>query len=203
MLSTVAIAAILVSAPSEAKPVLDLRGAFVEACSCEGTCTFETAGRATGCHALGAYRIDRGSYGQHDLAGSRLAFVITASGDVFTYVDGPSNAKRLGASALARVLWKDFGKWHDPKRAEISLVGSSGSHSLKINGGAVANLTTSPVKGGDGKSFVKLGNVMGDPYDSLMQASVKSGSFRDYGQEFTLKGTSAFFADPLVVRKQL
>ena len=197
-------AAVVLAVIAPSPNLLDIKGAFLEGCSCKGTCAFETTGKLPGCHALGAYRIDRGSYGSRDLAGTSLAFVSAPSGDLFVYVDGPTSSKRKSAGVLAKALWGEgFGKWNTMRDAKISLTGSGGSHSLLIDGGATVSLSTSPVKGGDAKGFVVLSNVYGDPYDKLFQATIKGASFSDKGQKFTLKGTSAFFIDPLVVLKKL
>ena len=199
MFATVALAMIAPSAE-----LLDIKGAFLEGCSCKGTCAFETTGKLPGCHALGAYRIDRGTYGSRDLAGIALAFVSAPSGDLFVYVDGPTSAKRKSAGVLAKALWREgFGKWNMMRETKIALTGRRGSHSLLIDGGKIVSLSTGPVKGGDAKDFVVLSNVFGDPYDKLFQATIKSASFSDKGQKFTLKGTSAFFLDPLSLRKKL
>jgi len=185
------------------KPMLVIEGAFVEACSCKGTCAFETTGTMPGCQALGGYRIDRGSFGGQDVSGTSLAFVCTAAGDVFVYLDAKIAAKRRTGETLARALFGSFGKWKPIQaNTEISLVGKGGAYSLLVNNGRTASLTTHPVKGGDGKRFVVLENVHGDPYDRLWQATAKKASFSDKGQSFSLQGSSAFFIDRLSIRKR-
>lgn len=198
------LAAVVLAMTAPGEELLDIKGAFLEGCSCQGTCAFETTGKLPGCHALGAYRIEKGAYGGRELSGTALAFVSAPSGDLFVYVDGPTSMKRKSAGMLAKALWGEgFGKWIAMRDAKIALTGRAGSHSLLIDGGSVVSLSTSAVKGGDGKSSVVLNNVYGDPYDRLFQATIKNASFSDKGQKFTLRGTSAFFADPLVVRKKV
>ena len=194
---------------AQPKPLLDMQAAFVEACSCKGTCTFETTGTLPGCHALGGYRIDRGTYEGRDISGIAIAFVSAPSGDLFVYLDAKTDAMRQAGEALGKALFGEgFGKWKGIEKAAISLTSDKGSFKLLVDGGRTALLETTPVLGGDGKSAVVLRNVFGDPYDSLTQAKVARASFSGpisadaVAHGFQLKGTSAFYVERLSIRKR-
>lgn len=182
---------------------LVLRGAFIEACTCAGTCTFETTGKLPGCSAIGAYRIDAGSYAGASIAASRVAFVVTGSGDVFAYFDTGLDANSSAVASLARDLFSPMGTLRAVQPARITLGGREGRYRLEIGEGKSAELSIEPMRGGDGKSPVKMQNVFGDPYDVLFQARAIRGAFKKPGFAFELKGTSAFYVDRLRIDKRL
>lgn len=186
------VAALLTLAAWTPKP-FSIEGVFVEGCSCLGTCTFETAGANPGCRAIGAYRISKGAYAGKSLAGIGVAFVVDANGQVFTYVDAPSGPLRSGGEAFCQAAFKDFGTNLSVGFQSVKITGTAGAFLVQVGPGTVAELKTSPILGGDGKSPVELRNVHGSLYRSLFQAKVVAGSFKVNGHTFSLKGTSAFY----------
>ena len=173
---------------------LILNGTFVEGCSCANSCAFESTGAATGCQNAGVYQIDNGSYGGRDISGVKIVWAAAQNDKLFIYIDLPRPSQTDGAKALAFALFSEgFGKPQEVKPAKIKLDGSAGKYHLTVNGGQTLEMKTTPVTGGDGKSFVKLHNVFGDPYDSLNQAKAVRASFQEGDIKFNFKETSAFF----------
>lgn len=187
---------------SDQKTELVLSGVFVEACSCAGTCAFETTGGAPGCRNLGGYRIDRGSYGGRDLAGVDIAWAAAPNDRLFVYIDAPDAARQKTGESLARKLFAEgFGKLQAIKAAPIELTGAAGSYRLSVNGGKTLALRTQGVRGGDGRTLVKIDNVFGEPYDALYQGKAVKAMFQEGADTFDLNGSCAFFLPALRVRK--
>lgn len=181
-----------------------LNGIFVEGCSCKASCAFETTGASTGCQSFGVYRILKGHFGHRDVSGLSLAWVAASSDRLFVYVDARSTSQFKTGESLARVIFAEgFGKLQAVKRAPISLAGEKGRYRLAIDGGKVFEMKTEPVFGGDGRTPVKIDNVMGDPYDALYQGKTVSAAFNGEGASFRLTNTSAFFQPALRVSKKI
>lgn len=177
---------------AQEKP-FNLAGVYLEGCSCGLVCACALTGEmAKGCQVMGAMIISSGTYGDADVADTRIAFAV---GDkwVRIYIQSKDLAKAEIAGALARELFGTYGKIESVREAKIDLTGADGSYVLKVDGGKVLQLTTQPMLGADKKTAVTYTNYPDPLFHTIMQAKVLSGSYNDGEHHFTLEGTNSFF----------
>lgn len=180
-------------APAVAK-TYSVEGVYVEACSCRGTCQAEVSGAATGCDALGAAEIVKGTGDGRDISGTRMAFAVDHGDQLHLYLDAPDAARRGALEAFARAAFAGFGKVQSVTQAHITLVGKDGAYTVQVNGGRVMSLTTEPVLGGDHKTAVAIENSMHPLNPTLYQGKCMGAAYTDGGRAFSLeKGRNSFF----------
>jgi len=185
---------VLTSALAQAQQnPFDLHGIYVEGCSCNMVCTCALDGEmAPGCRVMGAMIISSGNYGDVDLSGVKLAFVIGGKW-VRIYVQAKDLTRSVAAGELGRALLSSYGKVESVRNAQIDLSGSDGNYKLMVDGGKVVLLQTKPVLGADGKTAVTYTNYPDPLLHTIMQAKVVSGSFKEDEHGFSLKGSNSFF----------
>ena len=196
---------VLVAAALTAKAPLHMRGVFVEACSCIGTCRYEVSGVNPGCNAIGGYSVSSGSFDDKDISGIKMAFVVAPKGLLYLYAECAPSQSDI-TKRLMFTLFNDYGKSQGLHPAKIRIQrdgGPVGHFTLSIDSSDAASVQIEPVTGGDGKMPVVLHNVFGDPYDELWQAKVVNGSFNKSGHSFSLKGTNAYYIADVNIDKRV
>jgi hypothetical protein len=112
-------------------------------------------------------------------------------------VDAPDAAKAQAAEAFAASALAGFGKVEFVKPARIDVSGSKGNYTYAVNGGKIMNGSTRMVAGGDGRSPIVHANLPDPLNDRIAQGKTISGSYRDAGRSFTLKGSNSYYNDRL------
>jgi hypothetical protein len=156
-------------------------------CNCAFTGKFRH-----GCQGVGVVSLTAGSYKGLDLSGAKIAYGGTAGDRIYLYVDA-NGAQQEAAAAVAKGLFGTIGKVVAVRKAKIDLSGKDGRHTVSINGGEIAQLSTEPVLGGDRKSPISHVNTI-LPW-TVMQARTVNGSFHESDLSFTLNDSNAFFND--------
>jgi hypothetical protein len=171
----------------------DLHGIYLEGCTCKMVCTCSLEGAmAPGCHVMGALVISSGTFGDSSLAGVNVAFAI-GEGWVRLYIQSGDPARSKTAGDMLRPLYSAYGTVESIHDAKIELSGSNGNYTLTVDDGKVMTLKTEPVLGADKKTAVTYTNYPDPLFQTIMQAKVISGTYKDDKHHFTLEGTNSFF----------
>lgn len=176
---------------AQEKP-FEMHGTYVEGCGCNIPCACVFSGMAHGCQLVGVAIISSGTYSDADLSGAKIVFVVGGKW-VRIFVQSKDSAQARAAGALGRALFSAYGKVEAIQNARIGLSGNNGNYTLLVNDGKLIRLKTQPVLGADKKTAVTYTNYPNPLFQTIMQAKVISGSYRDGKHHFSLKGTNAFF----------
>ena len=192
-LAAVAVAAVLAVPANAQKKDFDIKGTWIEGCSCPVVCACEMNGVEKGCEGVAAALISSGKYGGVDLSGVKIAVGMTPGSWVRLFIDAKDPAQMKAAEGLGRGLTAVFGKVESVKPAKVAVTGSNGNYTVTVDGGKVFKLTTAPVLGGDKKTAIAHTNYPNPINHTMMQAKVVSCRYNDGKHKFSLKGSNAFF----------
>ncbi|MBI5705677.1 MAG: DUF1326 domain-containing protein [Armatimonadetes bacterium] len=193
----VALAAVGTSFGSGKKPMpFEVKGMFVEGCSCSAPCPCEIVGLEMGCQGVGGMALTGGSYNGVSLAGAKLAYATEPGNWVRLYVQAKNPSQRKAIEALGRAVYSGFGKIESVSEGAISVTNKGGNFTLTVNGGKIMTLKTTPILGHDKKPVII--NNMNDPIhpDNMLGKSTAC-SFSDGGRSFTLSDRNVFWTDKL------
>lgn len=186
------IAALATPARSQKKP-FDLKGSWIEGCSCNVVCACELNGLEKGCQGVGAALISSGSCDGVDLSGAKVAYGTVPGSWVRLYIDAKTPAQYKAAESVGRAMLAGFGKIESAKPGKVAVSGGGGKYTLLVDGGKVIKMTTQPVLGGDKKTAVAITNYPNALNHTMMQAKVVACTYNDGKHRFSLKGTNSFF----------
>lgn len=168
-------------------------GTFVEGCSCMGVCPCELTGLKDGCDGVGALMVTSGNYQGVDLSGSKIVYASTPGQWVRLYVETKDSKQNHAARDFASAYFSGFGKVEDVKDAKIDISGKEGKYTVSVDNGAIMNLQTEPVLGGDQKTPITHTNTQSKLNPTVMQGKTISGSYKDGERSFTLEGSNSYF----------
>lgn len=168
-------------------------GTFIDGCSCSVPCMCDLGGTPHGCQGVGVMAFTSGTFKGVDLAGAKVAYATQPGSWVRFYVDSKSPKQEEAATALAKGVFKEFGKVESVKKASVALTGKAGHYTLSVDGGKILELTTEPVLGGDKKTPLTHGNVFNPLSPTVMQGKTVKATFHDGERSFTLGGSNAYF----------
>jgi hypothetical protein len=157
-------------------------------------------GLKMGCQAIGAMSLTSGTFHGVNLAGAKIAVGMTPGHWVRLYVDARNPRQQRAATDFARTAFKDWGKLEGVKHVPVSIAGSGGYYKVSVGGGKIIQLTTKPMLGADKKTAIVYSNMPNPLTTVLKQGRTVSGSFKDGGRSFQLKGSNSFFNDRLNTR---
>jgi hypothetical protein len=170
-----------------------IEGNYVEACSCRAPCPCELVGPNMSCEGVGAYQIDKGTYGGEDISGVRFAYSLYIAKEVHIYLDAPADKKAAGEK-FARAQLAAFGPCKGVHDAKVEITGKDGAYTAKVDGGKIMTLVTEPMLGGDKKTPVVHSNTMDALNPTMYQAAVVSCTYADGEKKITLeKGRNSYF----------
>lgn len=148
------------------------------------------------CHAVGIIEIENGNYGDVSLNGQIIGFItdfhnMDQVDDMGFYID--KNASPEVKKALKELLTsKPFGlvgKGYKIKETTLKTNYKAAEES-SFSIGDIAQLTLTPLLGGDGKSQLSIKNPM-DPFGSKeVFLNNGKGYFKDYGKNLKYKDNS-------------
>ena len=184
-----------------------LVGDFSESCSCSVPCACnfgESPSPYSYCYVLAAWTITRGSSGDTDLSGLRLAMSQGEKGAVF-FVDEQADQKQGDAlRAIVEAVWRKVLKANHfkpskvplgfrllgIKRAKIEQIMSEKGVRVKI--GDFGSFEAAYIMGLDGKSPVIVENNATWNVQHDIKAKASRMAYRDgYGNHFAYKGNNA------------
>lgn len=178
---------------ADEKRPFNLKGTYVEGCSCMAPCPCEMIGLRKGCEGVGALSLTSGSYMGTNLAGTKIAYAVAPGNWIRLYVDAPKPAQKKAATELSKAIFKPWGKLEEVKYAPIQFTGSGGWYKVSVDKDAKLKLATKPVLGKDKKTPISHENVSNTLTSTFLQGQVVSGSFKDGSHEFMLKGGNSYF----------
>jgi hypothetical protein len=184
----------MIAAPAFAagKKPFAVKGEFIDSCSCAIGCSCVLGAIESSCNGVGVLVVKSGSYGGTDISGAKIAYAVAPGKWVRGYVDA-SAAQAKAASDFAANALVSFGKVEFVKPAHISVSGANGNYTYSVNGGKTMEASTRMVVGGDGHSPIVHTNLKDPLNDRFAQAKTVSGSYRDAGRSFTLKGSNSYY----------
>lgn len=185
----------MLAAPAFAagKKPFTVRGEFIDSCSCAIGCSCPMGSIEAGCQGIGVIVVKSGKFAGSDMSGTKIAYAVAPGKWVRGYVDAPDGAKAQAASAFAAAALAGFGKVEFVKPASVAVSGSNGAYTYSVNGGKIMKASTRMVAGADGRSPIIHSNLPDPLNDSLAQAKTVSGSYRDAGRSFTLRGSNSYY----------
>jgi hypothetical protein len=171
-----------------------IEGNYVEACSCRPPCPCELIGPDMRCEGLGAYQIDKGTYGGEDISGTRFAYSLYIGKEVHIYLDAPDAAKHAAVEKFARAQLAGFGPCKGVHDAKVEIAGKDGNHTVTVDGGKIMTFVTEPILGGDKKTPIVHMNTKDALNPTMYQAGVVSATYADGEKKITLeKGRNSYF----------
>jgi hypothetical protein len=173
-----------------------MKGLYVEACTCSVPCGCVISGTAaSGCQGVNTMRVRSGRYEDTNLAGAKLAVAHQPGGWAILYFDpSTTEAQRAALQKIMEPVFKAYGFTVEAvKTAPIQISGEDGAYHVAI--GDVMTLATEPVTGLDKRRPIAYRNMPDPMLRNCFQARAVSGSFKDGGHEFGLKGTNSFWSD--------
>jgi len=182
------------TANPDKKLAFNVKGTFVEGCSCHAPCACQLTGLEMGCLGVGVMNLTSGSYAGASLAGAKIAYAAAPGEWVRLYIDAKTPGQRKAAEAFGRAVYNAFGPIEAVKNAKIGLAGSNGKYMATVDGGAIMSLTTTPVFGGDKKTPLTYANINDPIHPTVMQGKTVRGSFKDGDRDFTLSDSNSYFA---------
>jgi hypothetical protein len=191
------------SADQTKKAPYTVAGLFVDSCSCKAPCACEIIGLAHGCEGVGALLLDSGSFDKADLSGVKIAYATVPGKWVRLYVEVKMPEQLAAAEAFGRAAFAAFGKIESVRPASVAVSGKGGSYTLTVDGGKVISMKMEPVLGGDKKNPVAISNTQNPFASTFLQGKTVDARFRDGGEEFTLKGSNAYFQDRMKAKGDL
>jgi hypothetical protein len=172
-----------------------MKGRYVEACTCGVPCGCVISGQAaSGCQGVNTFRVDSGRYEDTNLAGAKAAIAHQPGDWAILYFDpGTTEAQRAALQKILEPVFKAYGlKVEAVKTAPIQISGEDGAYHVTI--GDVMTLTTETVTGLDKRRAIEYRNMPDPMLRNCYQARAVSGSFKDGGHAFELKGTNSFWS---------
>jgi len=170
----------------------NVKGTYLEGCSCMGVCGCELTGMESGCQGIGALVLSGGSWNGTNLAGAKIAYATVPGEWVRIYVDAKDDKQREAATAFGTSALKDFGKLDKVASARINVSGKEGKYTMDVDGGNIMSLTTEPVLGGDNKTPIMHTNVKNPLNSVFVQGKTIAGKYSDGDKTFELKGTNSY-----------
>lgn len=189
----VAISMLAAPAFAAGKKPFTVRGEFIDSCSCAIGCSCPMGSIESGCQGIGVIVVKSGKFAGGDMSGAKIAYAVAPGKWVRGYVDAPDAAKAQVASAFAAAALAGFGKVEFVRPARIAVSGSNGAYTYSVDGGKIMKGSTRMVAGGDGRSPIVHVNLPDPLNDRFAQAKTLSGSYRDAGRSFTLRGSNAYY----------
>jgi hypothetical protein len=187
---------------NQGKNKLVMNGRYVEGCSCGMPCPCELTGVQMGCEGVGGFEISSGSINGMKLDGVKIAYATAPGKWVTCYVDAKTEAGRMAGETLCKAAFSTWGEMGPVKTATITISGKPGEYTLKVDGGAVAELTTTSVSGGDKKGPMVYSNINSPLHPVVMQAKTVKCTYSDEGKSFTVEDGNAYFNSSLKVKSQ-
>jgi len=181
------------SLPAAEPQAFDVKGMYVEGCSCSRPCTCELTGVEPMCLGVNAFALTSGRYQGVDLSGVKVAFATAPAKWVRLYVDVKDPKQRAAAIAFAEAYTGSFGKIEQVKDAKVQIVGKGGNYELNVDDGKIMSLKTEPVLGGDNKTPLVYSNIHDTLHPTVKQGKTVTGTYNDGTHKFQLKDSNAFF----------
>ena len=188
----VAVLGISLSQAQDKKP-FNVKGLYVEGCSCSAPCGCEMTGLEMGCEGVGAVSISSGKYNGVDLSGVKIALGLGAGDWSRAYVQVAKPEQKEAAEAFAKAMASNYGKVEEIKDAKIDITGKDGKYTVKVDDGKIMELNTEPVIGGDNKTPVAHTNTHNALNSTMYQAKSISGTFTDGRHTIKLKDSNSYF----------
>lgn len=182
-----------VAGSASAKQPFNVKGEFIDGCSCSAPCGCVMTGLERGCEGVGGMVLSSGKYGGVDLTGAKIMYAVQPGKWARGYVDAKNPAQQQAATEFAKVAFAVFGKVEFVKQAHIEVSGKNGDYKVSVNGGKTMSLVTKPILGGDKRTPVIHKNISDPLNDMFYQAKTVSGSYSDEGRSFKLKESNAYF----------
>jgi hypothetical protein len=177
------------------KHAFNVTGTYIEGCACAIPCTCPMTVAVKGCQGIDTMELGGGTYNGVDLKGVKIAVAKTVEEWSRVYLDAPDPKQREAAAAFGTAWASQMGKVEAVKDARIEFSGKDGSHTVKVDDGKIAQLTTKVILGADEKNPLSHVNLK-TPLNlnpTLYQARTLSGSFRDGDRSFELKDSNSYF----------
>ncbi|HUJ10238.1 MAG TPA: DUF1326 domain-containing protein [Verrucomicrobiae bacterium] len=181
------------SLPAAEPGAFDVKGMYVEGCSCSRPCTCELTGVEPMCQGVNAFALTSGRYQGVDLSGVKVAFATAPAKWVRLYVDVKDPKQRDAAVAFAKAYTSSFGKVEKVQDAKVQIDGKGGKYELKVDDGKIMSLVTEPVLGGDNKTPLVYSNIHDALHPTVKQGKTVTGAYHDGTHKFELKDSNAFF----------
>jgi hypothetical protein len=173
-----------------------VEGVYVEGCTCGSSCAADLTGVNPGCNAVGALKIEKGTFGAERLDACQVAFAVKGDA-VWLFVDAPEG-KQGEAEGFGRAVFGAMGTVKGVQRAKIRLEETDGRCTFRVDGASPISFASEPVIGGDGKAPVRLENTLHPLCRTLYQGKGLGGEFGSSDGFKIQKGGNAFFNPKLV-----